>query len=111
MPDKGGKGVVATRKIARGEILMTDFPALMLESQFLTDVAAHHRRRLVRKGISQLPEATQEKLFALWKKQGNYLIDDILAPNSITVKVDEKDHMGLFLDFSVRYLDRWTSGI
>jgi hypothetical protein len=100
IPHKG-KGVIATRKIKRGEILMVDYPAVLMGVSFLEDVEGHHRRRLVRRGIELLPEETRNGVYALDRRGGNYLLDDIFAVNAVSVPVGEGEAgMGLFVEFS-----------
>jgi hypothetical protein len=101
IPGKG-KGVVATRKLKRGEVFMVEFPALLLGVSFLRDAKAHHRRRLVKRGVEQLPADTRRGVYELCRKKGGYVLDDILGPNAVRVPVtEEEEAMGLFLEFSV----------
>jgi hypothetical protein len=102
IPGKG-KGLVATRKIKKGEIFMVDYPAVLIGVPFLKDVQAHHRRRLVKKGIERLTEEMREAVYGLAQKGGNYLLDDIFAVNAISVPLGEEEvdqAMGLFVQFS-----------
>lgn len=99
-----GKGVVAARKLKRGEIFMVEYPALLLGVSFLHDAKAHHRRRLVKRGVVQLPADTRKGVYELYRKKGGYALDDILAPNAVSVQVTEEEgFMGLFLEFSVSW--------
>ncbi|KAH8911149.1 hypothetical protein BR93DRAFT_943251 [Coniochaeta sp. PMI_546] len=80
---------------------MVEYPTLLLGVSFLKDSKAHHRRRLVKRAVEQLPEETRRGVYELHRKKGNYVLDDILAPNSVSVQVTEEEgFMGLFLEFS-----------
>ncbi|EAA28732.2 SET domain-containing protein [Neurospora crassa] len=80
-----GKGVVATRSIKQGEILMVDVPALLISEEFLRETEregkGHLRRRMVKRGLEQLPESTRRKVLELQKGSGSYEIDAILGIN------------------------------
>ena len=102
VPGKG-KGVVATRRIRRGEIVMVDYPALLVGMAFLTDNKPHHRRRLIKQAINQLPESTQRKVHALSRGTAAHEVDAILGPNANTVTLGEDEvHVGLFAEAAVR---------
>ncbi|KAM7187271.1 hypothetical protein V8F20_011026 [Naviculisporaceae sp. PSN 640] len=92
-----GKGVVATRDIRRGEIIMVDVPAVLVGTEFLQDVKAHHRRRLIKRAINQLPAATRREVWSLSRNTGKYEIDAIMGANANSVAVsDDGIHLGIF---------------
>ncbi|CAK7226248.1 hypothetical protein SBRCBS47491_006167 [Sporothrix bragantina] len=96
-----GLGVVATRKIAQGEIAMLDLPALLLSKAFLEDAAPLPRRRLIRRGLSQLPAATQERVYALSTSTGGDVVDAILGTNTISLTLGMNQmHLGLYPELS-----------
>ncbi|KAK3390710.1 hypothetical protein B0H63DRAFT_410660 [Podospora didyma] len=98
VPGKG-KGVVANRRIRRGEIIIVDFPAVLIGTHFLTDAAPHHRRRILKQAIKQLPERTRERVNGLTKREGEYEVDSILGQNSNSVVLgDGEIHVGLFTE-------------
>lgn len=97
-----GKGVVATRKIRRGEIIMVDLPAVLIGIPFLADTKPHHRRRILKQAIKQLPAETSSRIYNLYRSPGQYEVDTILGPNSNTVFVaDQEVHVGLFTEVAV----------
>ncbi|KAL2258178.1 hypothetical protein VTK26DRAFT_8625 [Humicola hyalothermophila] len=97
--DGKGTGVVAVRNIRRGEIIMVDVPALLIGVTFLAETKPHHRRRILRQAIRQLPEETQTKIYRLHRGASKYEIDAILGPNSNTVTLgDDEAHVGLFTE-------------
>ena len=97
-----GRGVVAIRRIRRGEILMVDVPALLVGISFLADTKPHHRRRLLKQALSQLPRETRGKVYGLHRSSSKYEVDAILGPNSNTVMVaGDEVHVGLFPEAAV----------
>lgn len=104
VPGKG-KGLVAKRKIKQEEIVMLDFPALIVSTSFLMDTKAHFRRRLLKKAIARLPEATQKLVYDLSRSTGGEMIDDILGTNTCSFNTgDNEPHLGLYPEFSASYL-------
>ncbi|CAK7216621.1 hypothetical protein SEUCBS140593_002933 [Sporothrix eucalyptigena] len=96
-----GLGVVASRKIAQGEIAMLDLPALLLSKAFLEDAAPLPRRRLIRRGLSQLPAETQERVYALSTSTGGDVVDAILGTNTISLTLGMNQlHLGLYTELS-----------
>jgi len=99
-----GMGVFALRRIRQGEILMLDFPALLVGKQFLEDIQPVPRRRVLRKAITQLPEKTQKKIYSLARSVGGQDIDDILGTNTCSVVLGDATHLGLYPEVSVRFI-------
>jgi len=97
-----GLGVVAGRKIEQGEVLMLDFPAMLVGKKFLEDIQPKLRRRLLKRGISQLPQSTQDKIFSLAKSTGGEPIDDILGTNTCSVTMADEIMLGLYPEVAVR---------
>jgi hypothetical protein len=96
-----GLGVLASRKIRQGEILMLDFPAILVGKKFLEDVQPKLRRRLLKRGISQLPQETQDKVFSLAKSTGGEPIDDILGTNTCSLGLGDEVMLGLYPEVAV----------
>lgn len=97
-----GKGALASRSIRRGEIIMVDVPALLVGTEFLSDVKAHHRRRLIKQAINLLPNETRDAVWALSRNAGEYEIDSIMGANANSVALsDDGIHVGLFTKASV----------
>ena len=100
-----GMGVIAARSIKRGEIIMTDHPAILIGTSFLANSKPHHRRRVLKQAIRQLPEATRKKVESLQRGKEEYEVDAILGPNANTVLLGEEGggqvHVGLFAETAV----------
>jgi hypothetical protein len=102
VPGKG-KGAVAKRMIRRGEIIMVDVPAVLIAISFLAETKPHHRRRILKQAINQLPEETRSRVYNLGRSSSKYEVDAILGPNSNTIMVGDDDevHVGLFTEAAV----------
>ncbi|KAL2138018.1 hypothetical protein VTI28DRAFT_7659 [Corynascus sepedonium] len=100
LPVEGkGQGVVARRRIRRGEIIMVDVPAVLIAVSFLAETKPHHRRRLLKQALNQLPEETRSRSYGLGRSSSKYEVDAIMGPNSNTVVVaDDQVHVGLFTE-------------
>ncbi|KAK3307641.1 uncharacterized protein B0T15DRAFT_395256 [Chaetomium strumarium] len=78
---------------------MVDLPALLISVSFLGDTKPHHRRRVLKQAINQLPEATRSRVYGLSRGTAEHEVDAVLGPNSHTVMVgDEEVHVGLFTE-------------
>ncbi|KAK3687156.1 hypothetical protein B0T22DRAFT_422423 [Podospora appendiculata] len=94
-----GKGLVASRTIRRGEIILVDFPAILIATSFLANTKPHHRRRLIKQAISQLPEETRRRFYALSRGPEKYEVDAIVGVNSNSVMLGDNDlHVGVFTE-------------
>jgi hypothetical protein len=103
VPGKG-QGVVAKRRIRMGEIVMVDVPAVLIAISFLAETKPHHRRRMLKQAIRQLPEETRNSVYGLHKSSSQHEVDAILGPNSNTVMLAEDQvHVGLFPKVAVCY--------
>ncbi|KAK0617779.1 hypothetical protein B0T17DRAFT_591762 [Bombardia bombarda] len=82
---------------------MVDVPAVMVGTAFLADVRPHHRRRVLKQAIGQLPDELKARVMALGRLEGEYEVDSILGVNSNSVVIevggDEGElHVGLFTE-------------
>ncbi|WPJ61192.1 hypothetical protein SMAC4_07900 [Sordaria macrospora] len=80
-----GQGVVATKPIKQGDIIMVDVPVLLVSQEFLRKTGkegkGHLRRRMVKRGLEQLPESMRRKVMGLQKGPGMYEVDALLGIN------------------------------
>jgi len=98
-----GLGVVATRKIRRGEIIIVDMPAVLIGISFLTTTKPHHRRRIIKQAFNQLRAETKNQIYGLHQAGSPYQVDAILGPNAHTVMLADEVHVGLFTQLAVRF--------
>jgi hypothetical protein len=99
-----GKGAVARRLIRRAEVLMVDFPALLISRAYVDAVNGNERRRMMKIAIDQLPEMTRKSVWALARSAGGHAVDDIVSTNTCMVFLGDKEsHLGLFAEVSVSY--------
>lgn len=99
-----GKGVIALRSIAQGEILMRDMPVLVYSNEFAVNAGSENRRRLLRLAFDRLPNSTQEMFMSLARVDyGENAMEDTIITNICTFSLGHNAaHKGLFLEFSVR---------
>lgn len=114
IPGKG-KGLVATGVLKRGEVFLSEYPALLLTVDFLRDASAHRRRRLIRRGVERLggegeDGAGGKGVHGLDRGRGRhgggagYVLDEVLAVNAVRVPLGEgEEALGLWLQFSVSF--------
>jgi hypothetical protein len=102
IPGKG-KGLVATRKIRRGQVFMVDYAAVVADQQFPTRVRREQGRRLLREAIHRLPAA--DKILSLARSSSDPdnvpAVEDIMKTNSFSVEIAGKAYMALFPHIAV----------
>ncbi|RYP67269.1 hypothetical protein DL771_007358 [Monosporascus sp. 5C6A] len=96
-----GKGVVATRRIKRGEVIMVDFASLVLHLAFPGSVRRLDGYELLLKAAGQLAEP--EKVLGLARRRDHppNVVEDVLRTNSFQFELDDKPHMALYADIAV----------
>ncbi|KAK0645389.1 hypothetical protein B0T16DRAFT_328528 [Cercophora newfieldiana] len=77
---------------------MLDYPAVLVQMDFLAGNKAHHRRRLMKRAIEQLPKETKERVWKLQRGKGEHEVDKILGVNTQTVGVGDGLAIALFLE-------------
>lgn len=107
LPGKG-KGVVASRKVEKGETFMLDYPAIILSDDFEEDGKPKVKESVLEKAISRLPEATRLQVLGLAKSYQSDRIKlpllDIMDTNTCQVALgDHVLHIGLFPEIAVRF--------
>ncbi|KAG7110450.1 SET domain-containing protein 5 like [Verticillium longisporum] len=99
-----GKGVIAQRTIRQGEILMLDHPAVLVASDFSSQMQPEMRETFFRRALSQLPRDTQKRLVNLARSDGADPLTpvyDIVTTNTCGVFLgDNVAHIGLFPEVS-----------
>lgn len=99
-----GKGLVAIRKIPRGEVFMVDYPAVVADVHFPRRVRQEEGRQLLREAIARLPAA--EEILSLARSSVNPdtvpVVEDVMKTNSFGVEIAGNDYMALFPNIAVR---------
>ncbi|EJT82580.1 hypothetical protein GGTG_02553 [Gaeumannomyces tritici R3-111a-1] len=97
-----GKGVVATRRIGAWEVIMVQFPAMVMQMDLWEAVTSPKQsRRLLNKAVRQLPPDTQERIKGL-ARSGRVQdpLEDVLRTNVFGLDLNGVLHMGLFVGAS-----------
>ena len=98
LPGKG-KGVVATRDIEAGEVLMVDFVAFLGNLDFFRAMSIGDTRKLFLQAFDQLPD--QSRIMSLARSSGGMVLDDILRTNGFGIRLDRVQHLALLPGISV----------
>ncbi|AEO60489.1 hypothetical protein MYCTH_104665 [Thermothelomyces thermophilus ATCC 42464] len=78
---------------------MVDVPSVLIGIPFLADAKPHHRRRILKQALNQLPEETRNRVYTLGRGSSPYEVDAIMGPNTNTVVIaDDEVHVGLFTE-------------
>ncbi|KAK3904118.1 SET domain-containing protein 5 [Staphylotrichum tortipilum] len=97
IPGKG-KGLVATRKIRRGEVFMVDYVAVVADGRFPTRVRRAQGRRLLAEAIERLPMGKEVLSLARSSSDPENVpaVEDVMKTNSFSVEIDGGEYMALF---------------
>jgi hypothetical protein len=106
IPGKG-KGLVATRKILRGQVFMVDYAAVVADARFPSRVKRDQGRQLLREAIERLPGA--EEVLSLARSSSDPdnvpVVEDVMRTNSFTVEIAGREYMVLFPRIAVSALN------
>jgi len=100
IPGKG-KGVVALRSIARGELIMLDHASVIADKEFPSHVKRVRGNKLVSRAVAQLPDPELVLGLSTSSERAAPLVEDILRTNSFTTSIHGRDYMCLFPKVSV----------
>ncbi|KAK3293646.1 uncharacterized protein B0H64DRAFT_477154 [Chaetomium fimeti] len=97
MPGKG-KGLIATRKISRGEVFMVDYAAVVADTKLPGRVRQAQGRQLLSEAIERLPGADEVLSLARSSPDPDNVPagEDVMTTNSFGVEINGKGYMALF---------------
>lgn len=97
IPGKG-KGLIATRKIKRGQVFMVDYAAVVADTKLPGRVRQAQGRRLLNEAIERLPGADEVLSLARSSPDPDNVPagEDVMTTNSFGVEIDGKGYMALF---------------
>jgi hypothetical protein len=100
MPGKG-KGVVATRKISRAQVIMSDWAAVLLDMSFPRSVQQLNGHRLLHRAADQL--SNPETVLQLGRSsiRASDIMEDIIGTNAFSYTLGDEPHMVLYPNVSV----------
>jgi len=103
IPGKG-VGILARRKIQRGEIFITALPAIIFDNEFRTllDTTAEGRE-VYQRATDQL--ADRQRVMGLTKRVGGHELEDVLGVNSHTGNVFGRAMTLLYPEVAVRFVE------
>lgn len=97
VPGKG-IGMVARRKIRRGEQILGSPAALLIHRQLVDELLPEDQHRLFEVAVAGLPKARQHQFMGLAAELGGHIIEDIMNTNSFQTKLGGPDgrHIAIF---------------
>ncbi|KAK4197107.1 hypothetical protein QBC40DRAFT_309372 [Triangularia verruculosa] len=100
--DGKGFGLIATRKIPKGSIFMTDYAALMADKDFASNLRMEQGRLLLSEAVVRLPYPDRViKLARSSTRPGEVpAAEDVMKTNSFSVEVGGHGYVALFPDVS-----------
>jgi len=101
LPGKG-KGVVARRRIQRGEVVMVDPVTMIVSLGYLRAFDEDQRSRLLDRAIELLPDGSI--VMKLAADTGGHPVEDIFRTNSFEISLNDEPHLGIFAELAVRLL-------
>lgn len=104
VPGKG-KGLFATRFIARGEVFMEDYPSVLADVEFPGKVRRDQGQLLLQRAIGQLAQADEVLALARSSTAGAPVQEDVMRTNTFGITVGERSRMALFPKISVSGVD------
>ncbi|KAL8341832.1 hypothetical protein RB601_005328 [Gaeumannomyces tritici] len=95
IPGKG-KGVVATRRIRRGETIMVDYAMVLAAVEFPGRVTQTQGNKILERAASQL--RNPERVLGLGRSStaGAPVMEDVMRTNTFSVTINGEPYMGLF---------------
>ncbi|KAH6848097.1 hypothetical protein B0I37DRAFT_310334 [Chaetomium sp. MPI-CAGE-AT-0009] len=97
IPGKG-KGLIATRKIPRGQVFMVDYAAVVADTKLPRSVRQAQGRRLLSEAIERLPAADEVLSLARSSPDPDNVpaSEDVMTTNAFGVEISGKGYMALF---------------
>ncbi|KAL8310193.1 hypothetical protein RB597_010151 [Gaeumannomyces tritici] len=98
IPEKGGKGVVATRAIRRFEPIILESGVVLADTDFPRAVERTAGYRLLHEAVDRLPEATVRAVMGLARGSAfaQDEVEDVLRTNAFAGELGGQPHMALF---------------
>lgn len=112
-----GLGVLATRPLAKGELVMVAAPVLLVRADFLTATttggaseaggrySVRQQEEVLEGAVRQLPLETQKKVVGLARRGGlegygslGGLVRDVVGTNAFHLEVEGVDHLVVYLE-------------
>jgi hypothetical protein len=100
IPGKG-LGVVAARRIARNEVFMTDYAALVIDMELPSSVRPEVGYGLLHAATEQLANPDQVRSLDKSNKEARDEIEAVIRTNAFHASLGGIPHMALFPDVSV----------
>lgn len=93
-------GVIANAPIAKGQIIMVEFP-ILLQVNELKAWDSRGLFKLLQYIATRLNKINRDRLLQMARQENGYLVDDIIKTNAFRVTVSRVSHSGLYLEIAV----------
>jgi hypothetical protein len=104
VPGKG-IGVIATRDIRKFELIMTGFPAMIVDDQLFPSLEKRRpypeSQRLFQRALLQLTDQHRFLSLARGKPRGLHVVDDIIRTNAFGMTINGRRHKALYPEIAV----------
>ncbi|KAH9435614.1 hypothetical protein MCOR02_004536 [Pyricularia oryzae] len=91
-----GLGMVAKRRIPRGETFLVDYAAILASVEFPGRVRRAQGIKLLDRAAGQLPDPERVLRLARSSTQGAPVVEDVMRTNTFSLEIDGETYMGLF---------------
>jgi hypothetical protein len=96
-----GKGVIATRRIRRGEVFMLDFASVVADIEFPGRVKRSQGNELLSRAMEQIPNSERLLSLATSSMGATSVPEDVMRTNSFALVIGDISRMALFPKISV----------
>lgn len=96
-----GMGVIATRKITHGDMLMVDYTSVLVDTEFPGRVRRDKGHELLQRAMEQLPNSDGLLSLARSSTSGTPIPEDVMRTNTFGMEISERARMALFPTISV----------
>ncbi|KAB5550790.1 hypothetical protein GE09DRAFT_149545 [Coniochaeta sp. 2T2.1] len=95
IPGKG-KGLFATRRIARGDVFMEDYPSVLADVEFPGKVRRDQGQLILQRAIEQLGQSEEVLSLARSSTTGAPVQEDVMRTNTFGITIAQRSRMALF---------------
>jgi len=104
-----GKGVIALKKIGRGELVMLDYASLLVDSELAGTLGQASEPGMVSQAVNQLPDRDEILSLSRSSIETSAAAEDILRTNSYDIRSGGVEYAALFPRLSVIINTPWQT--
>ena len=96
-----GKGLVAKRLIKKWEVIMVNWPVMLIRADLFDDLSPGVKRQILDRAAAQLPGSQHDAIRQLAQSMSGGVVENVLHTNAFSVEVNGIGHVALFTNGSV----------